>query len=329
MKCIIQVPCYNEETTLPAVLRDLPKSIEGVDCLQIQIIDDGSVDNTVGVAREHGVDHIVSLTHNRGLAEAFKAGVLNAIKENADILVNTDGDNQYAGEDVATLVRCMIEKQADLVIGCRPIMDHHEFPWYKKCLQVLGSWVVRFISKTTVPDATSGFRAYSKNAMLRLNIVSRFSYCLETIVQAGLSNMKVRHVPIRVNDQTRESRLFRSIPEYIYKQGKTVLSMVMLYRPGLFFGLIGSFFLALSGFLTARFLYIIYIRPDVASNFWPTLIAAGIFFVIAGIIFSAGFIAAILHSQRTISEETLYFLRKSFQDECGRKMTDMPDGRTD
>lgn len=328
MKCIIQIPCYNEEATLPAVLRDLPKSIEGVNCLQVQIIDDGSTDNTVAVANEYGVDHIISLNHNRGLAEAFKTGVTNAIRENADILVNTDGDNQYSGADIATLVQCMMREQADLVVGCRPIANHHEFPWYKKYLQFAGSWVVRFISKTTVPDATSGFRAYSKNALLRLNIVSRFSYCLETIIQAGLANLKVRYIPIRVNNSTRESRLFRSVPEYLFKQGKTILSMMMLYRPGLFFGVLGSLFLFISGLLTVRFLSIINVRPEAASNFWPTIIAAGIFLVVAVVVYVAGFIAAILHSHRIISEEALFFLRERFQKEyrCERLDASLDDG---
>jgi glycosyltransferase involved in cell wall biosynthesis len=218
VKLIIQIPCLNEAKTLPATLADLPESIPGIETIEVQIIDDGSVDGTADVARVHGVKHIVSMGSNRGLAKAFAAGVAHAISLGADIVVNTDADNQYCGEDIAKLIPPILENQADIVVGCRPILEHPEFTPVKKALQLAGSWALRKISRTTVRDAPSGFRAFSRLACQRLFIHSTFSYCIETLVQAGNTGLRVKSVDIRVNPQTRPSRLFNSIPQYLKKQ---------------------------------------------------------------------------------------------------------------
>ena len=317
MKLIIQIPCYNEATTLPAVLRDLPTAIEGIDVIETQIIDDGSTDDTVEVARRLGVDHIVRMNRNKGLAAAFRAGVANALQHGADILVNTDGDNQYRGEDVAKLIASMLAEKADMVVGCRPIIDHQEFSRLKKVLQLVGSWVVRVVSKTTIPDAASGFRAYSRDALMRLNIVSDFSYCMETIIQAGNANMKVSHTPIRVNLKTRESRLFRNIPEYVFQQLKTIVAMFILYRSNVFFGLLSLCFFLSSLFLATRYLYLIILCDASMTGFWPSVILSGILLVIGCVCYLSGVLASLLAAQRKLSEETLYHLRRESYDACG------------
>ena len=321
MKVIIQIPCYNEEKTLPAVFRDLPSSIVGVDVIETQIIDDGSNDKTVEVAENLGVDHIVRMNRNKGLAAAFKAGVDNALKNGADILINTDGDNQYCGADVARLVDCMIQEKADMVVGCRPILDHPEFSGMKKLLQIAGSWVVRVVSKTSIPDAASGFRAYSRDALMRLNIVSTFSYCMETLIQAGNANMKVAHTPIRVNPKTRDSRLFRNIPEYLLKQIKTIVSMFILYRSNVFFGILSLCFFLPSVFLALRYLYLIMFLNAPLANFWPSVILSGILLVIGCLCYLSGVLASLFAAQRKLSEETIYHIRRSTYGSTNTKTT--------
>ncbi len=235
MKLFIQIPCFNEEKTLAETVADLPKHIEGIDSIEVMIVDDGSTDRTVDVARECGVHHIVRLGSNRGLATAFRRGTEYALAQGADILVNTDADNQYCGADIPKLVEPVLKHEADLVVGCRPITDHPEFNPVKKLLQLAGSWTLRHISKTTARDAASGFRAFSRETLQRIFIHSKFSYCMETLIQAGNSGIRVASVDIRVNPKTRESRLFKSIPQYIKKSGGTMLAMFVLYRPGRFF----------------------------------------------------------------------------------------------
>lgn len=308
MKLIIQIPCLNEERTLPAVLADLPKQIDGIDVIETQIIDDGSTDKTVETAKALGVTHIISLPHHQGLAAAFKIGAECALDNGADILVNTDGDNQYCGADISLLVKTMLEEKADMVIGCRPIKEHTEFSPLKKVLQRAGSWVVRFASRTTVPDAASGFRAYSAKALLRMNIISTFSYCLETIIQAGILGMKICHVNIRVNPKTRESRLFSNIFQYIYKQAKTILQMFILYRSGTFFSFVSWLFMLPAIMLGVRFMWLLH-EGSPGGNFWPSIILAGVLVVLSSISYLAGILAALLASQRKISEEIVYRLR--------------------
>lgn len=235
MKLVIQIPCFNEEQTLPEVISALPRTIPGIDSIEYMVIDDGSTDRTAEVAKSLGVHHIISLGTNRGLAQAFYQGLNYALDHEADILVNTDGDNQYCGADISKLVEPILQKKADMVIGSRPISQHPEFGTIKKLLQKMGSAVLRFISRTSVPDAPSGFRAFSKETCQRVFVYSRFSYCMETLIQAGTNGLRVTSVDIRINPKTRDSRLFKSIPEYVWKTGKTMLSMFLLYRPMMFF----------------------------------------------------------------------------------------------
>src|SRR4051795_1229111 len=215
MKLIIQIPCLNEEETLPATLADLPREVPGFDTVEWLVIDDGSTDRTVEVARAHGVNHIVRLTNNKGLASGFQAGLDAALKLGADVIVNTDADNQYNGADIPKLVAPIVRGEADLVVGDREVQTIEHFSPVKKSLQRLGSWVVRRASDTTVPDTTSGFRAYNREAALQVQVVSRFTYTLETIIQAGKQLVAIDHVPIRTNPKTRESRLFNSMWSYV------------------------------------------------------------------------------------------------------------------
>ena len=276
MKLFIQIPCLNEEDTLPQTLADLPKRIDGIDEIEVMVVDDGSTDRTIEVAREHGVRHVVSHGSNRGLAAAFSSGRDYALAHGADILVNTDADNQYCGADIGKLVGPILENRADIVVGCRPILNHKEFSSFKKMLQLCGSWALRRISKTTVRDAPSGFRAFSRGALERIFLHSRFSYCMETLIQAGTTGMRVASVDIRVNPKTRDSRLFKSIPQYLRKTGGTMLAMFVLYRPGAFFSLLSTPFFLLATTLGVRFLLLIYAFPDPDRTHLPSLILLSI-----------------------------------------------------
>jgi len=231
MKLIIQIPCLDEEQTLPVTLADLPREVPGFDVVEWLVIDDGSTDRTVEVARENGVDHIVRLTNNKGLASGFQAGVDAALKLGADVIVNTDADNQYYGGDIAKLVAPILEGRADMVVGDRQVMTIEHFSPAKKSLQRLGSWVVRQASATDVPDTTSGFRAYNREAALQLQVVSKFTYTLETIIQAGKMTVAVDHVPIRTNPKTRESRLFPSMWSYVRRNGVSIFRIYTMYEP--------------------------------------------------------------------------------------------------
>lgn len=321
MKLIIQIPCFNEEDTLPATLRDLPRHIEGVDSIEIQIIDDGSTDRTVEVARELGVHHIISFRQNRGLAAAFKAGMDSALERGADILVNTDADNQYRGSDIAKIVRPIIEHRADIVIGCRPIMDHPEFSFPKKILQRFGSWVLRNVSRTSVRDAASGFRAYSLNGMLRLNIYSKFSYCMETLIQAGRLNMKIESVDIRVNPKTRESRLFTSIKSYILKSGRTIVDMYLLYRARFVFVTVSLLFFSAAATLAARYLILIYFFGADRTQFWPSIILSGVLVVMSLQTLMTGILASLVAANRHLSEEVIYRLKKTELEQLRRQQS--------
>ena len=231
MKLIIQIPCLNEEATLPVTLADLPRELAGFDSVEWLIIDDGSTDRTVDVAREHGVHHIVRLTNNKGLASGFQAGVDAALKLGADVIVNTDADNQYYGGDIEKLVAPILAGDADMVVGDRQITTIEHFSPAKKSLQRLGSWVVRQASATSVPDTTSGFRAYNREAALQLQVVSKFTYTLETIIQAGKMTVAVDSVPVRTNPQTRESRLFPSMWAYVRRNGVSIFRIYSMYEP--------------------------------------------------------------------------------------------------
>ena len=231
MKLIIQIPCYNEAETLTIALNDLPKKIEGIDEIEYLIIDDGSTDKTVAVAMEWGVHHVVRFTRNKGLARGFMAGLEACLSYGADIIVNTDADNQYCGEDIEKLVQPILDGTADIVVGERPIDETPYFSWIKKKLQHFGSWVVRKASKTGIPDAPSGFRAFSREAAMHINVVNEYTYTLETIVQAGRNKMAITSVPVRTNPELRSSRLFSSIGSYIKKSMLTILRALLMYRP--------------------------------------------------------------------------------------------------
>ena len=240
MKLIIQVPCYNEAETLEIALNDLPKHIDGIDTIEYLIINDGSADNTVEVAKNWGVNYVVNFKQNKGLAKGFMAGLDACLRNGADIIVNTDADNQYCGDDIEKLVRPILDEKADIVIGERPIDNTAHFSPLKKKLQHLGSWTVRVASHSDIPDAPSGFRAYSREAAMRLNVVNEYTYTLETIVQAGRTKMAMTSVPIRTNPELRKSRLFSSMFGYVKRSTVTIARSFMMYKPLKFFGIIGG-----------------------------------------------------------------------------------------
>lgn len=312
MKLFIQIPCLNEEQTLPEVYNDLPRKIEGIDEIEVLIIDDGSTDRTVEVARELGIVHVLKLGTNRGLAYAFMSGLNYCLEHGADIVVNTDGDNQYYGEDIEKLVEPLLSDTADMVVGCRPILKHKEFSPAKKFFQLLGSWTLRLISKTRIRDAASGFRAMSRKACTQLYVYSRFSYTMETLIQAGNSNMRVASVDVRVNPKTRDSRLFRSSFEHIRKSGTTIMNMFVLYRPGRFFSMIGSLFLLPALILGIRFIYLVFLvpEPDPDRTYLPSLILLAIFAFIGVFSFFLGIIGELIRQQRKLTEEVNRNLRE-------------------
>src|SRR5947207_8376435 len=231
MKLVIQIPCLDEEATLPGVLRELPRHVDGFDVVEWLMVDDGSTDRTVEVARAHGVDHVVRLTNNKGLAAAFQAGIDAALKLGADVIVNTDADHQYRAADIPELVAPILAGRADMVVGDRQVKDIEHFSASKKSLQRLGSWVVRRASGTRVPDTTSGFRAYNREAALQVQVVSRFTYTLETVIQAGKMLVAIDHVPIRTNPKMRESRLFRSVSSYVRTNAASIFRIYTMYEP--------------------------------------------------------------------------------------------------
>lgn len=255
MKLVIQIPCYNEEKALPITLKDLPKKIEGIDEIEVLIIDDGSKDNTVEVAKSLGVKHVVNMPHNYGLAKAFVAGLQKSLEIGADIIVNTDADNQYCANDIEKLVKPILAGDADIVIGTRPVSKIEHFSPLKKLLQKLGSCVMRLISSTEVEDAPSGFRAFSRNSALQLNVFDNYTYTLETIIQARAKGLILKCVPINVNADLRKSKLVKSMFDYIIRSVFTMIRMFIIYRPFRFFAIIAGLFLTLGTILGLRFLY--------------------------------------------------------------------------
>jgi glycosyltransferase involved in cell wall biosynthesis len=254
MKVIVQIPCYNEEETLPLVLETIPKKIEGVDKVEILVIDDGSTDKTVEVAKKHGVDHIVTRARNVGLARQFHEGVNYALEHGADIVVNTDGDNQYPQEKIPELIAPILKGEADIVVADRQTATIAHFSPLKKLFQRFGSYVVNRAAGTNIPDSVSGFRAYSKKSLLRLNIVTRFSYCTETIIQAGNKRLAIASIPIETNPKTRESRLFKNMWHHMYKSGTTIIRAYIMYRPHVVFGTLTAILLVVGLIPFVRFL---------------------------------------------------------------------------
>lgn len=255
MKLVIQIPCYNEEKTLAITLSELPKKIDGIDEIQILVIDDGSIDKTVEIAKLNGVKDFVIMPHNVGLAKAFSTGLTKSLELGADIIVNTDADNQYCAEDIEKLVKPILESHADIVIGARPIENIKHFSLIKKALQKLGSWVMRLVSSTKIADATSGFRAFSRDAALQINVFDNYTYTLETIIQAKAKGLNIISVPIRVNPELRKSKLIKNIFDYIKRSTFTMMRMFIVYRPFRFFAIIGCLFLIPGILLGMRFLY--------------------------------------------------------------------------
>ena len=278
MKLIIQIPCYNEAETLALAVRDLPKQMDGIDTIEYLIINDGSTDGTVEAARALGVHHIVSFHRNKGLARGFLAGLDASLRLGADIIVNTDADNQYCGADIAKLVKPILNKKADMVIGERPIDQTEHFSWQKKKFQHLGSWVVRVASHTDVPDAPSGFRAYSREAAMRLNVVNEYTYTLETIIQAGQSKMAIASVPIRTNPETRPSRLFSSMWRYMKRSASVITRSFVMYKPLKFFGILGAVIFTLGVLLGIRFL--VYLAIGEGSGHVQSLILTAVLLMI-------------------------------------------------
>jgi len=309
VKLIIQIPCLNEEKTLPITLADLPKSIPGVDVIETLVIDDGSTDRTVEVAREHGVNHIVRLTNRKGLAEAFMTGIDACLKLGADIIVNTDGDNQYKGKYIAELIKPILEGKADMVIGDRQVDNVPHFSPLKKKLQKLGSWVVRQVSGTDVPDATSGFRAYSREAALRLNVISKFTYTLETIIQAGKNNIAVTHVPVETNEKLRESRLFGSIPAYLKRSIGTIFRIYTMYEPLRVFSIVGGLVFFMGFLISVRFLYF-YFFVDGGAGHIQSLILSAVLMLLGFQIGVLGVLADLIAGHRRLTEDTLYRVKK-------------------
>lgn len=275
MKLVIQIPCLNEEESLPITIADLPKKIDGIDEIEILIVDDGSSDRTVEVAKELGIKHIVHFNNNKGLAKAFVAGINKALDMGADIIVNTDADNQYCAKDIAKLVRPILDGNADIVIGTRPVSKIRHFSLLKKFLQKLGSLVMRLLSSTNVQDAPSGFRAFSRNAAIQLNVFDNYSYTLETIIQARAKGLIIESVDIDVNPELRKSRLFKNMYIYIMRSIFTMLRMFIIYRPFRFFAICGLISLLIGLGLSGRFLY--YYMIGFGKGHIQSLIFASVF----------------------------------------------------
>jgi glycosyltransferase involved in cell wall biosynthesis len=307
LKLIIQIPCFNEAETLPIALGALPRQIAGFGEVEWLIIDDGSNDDTARVALENGVNHVVRHNRNQGLARAFMSGLDASLRLGADVIVNTDADNQYNAKDIPALVAPIVRGEADIVIGARPIAMIEHFSVVKKALQKLGSWVVRVASRTDIPDATSGFRAISRAAAQRLMVFSDYTYTLETIIQAGQKNMAILSVPIRVNEDLRPSRLLKSIPSYVMRSIATIIRIFVIYRPFRFFGVVGAFLFCLGFLIGVRFLTF-YAAGEGEGHVQSLILAS----VLLGIGFQTvlfAFVADLLAANRKLLEEVRYTQR--------------------
>ncbi len=308
MKLIIQIPCYNEEDYLPKTLADLPEEVPGIDRIETLVVDDGSEDDTVRVARERGVDHLVALPRHMGLAAAWTAGVDAALQAGADVIVNTDADNQYEGDDIETLVRPILEGEADMVIGERPVEEAAEFSWLKKRLQRLGSWTVSRLAGITVPDAASGFRAYSRDAAMWLDVNGSYSYSLETIIRAARRGISIQSVPIRTNSPTRSSRLMRNTPHYLVRQGIDIVRAFTMVRPLRVFGVVALLLLLVGLTGVVRFLLFFFFGNG-TGHVQSLLLSATL--IIAGFVVGMfGLAADMVSANRRLVEESLYRLKK-------------------
>ena len=308
MKLIIQITCYDEAGTLAIALAALPRKVQGFDTVEWLIIDDGSTDETVNVALENGVDHIVRHPCNQGLAHGFMNGINACLSHGADVIVNTDADNQYNADDIPLLVAPILEGKADFVIGARPIETIGHFSLIKKLLQKLGSWVVRWASSTDIPDAPSGFRAISRNAAQRLVVFNDYTYTLETIIQAGQNNMAITSVSIRVNEDLRPSRLVKSIPSYIKRSIFTIIRIFVIYRPFRFFGTVGAILFFIGFILGTRFLY--YYMAGEGDGHIQSVILSGVLLGMGFQTILVAFLADLLAANRRLMEDMRYNLNK-------------------
>lgn len=323
MKLVIQIPCLNEEATLPLVLESMPKHIDGVDEIVILVIDDGSSDRTVEVAREYGVTHFVHHTRNMGLARSFRDGVDYALKHGADIVVNTDGDNQYPQQEIGELVRPILEGRADIVIGDRQTKTIEHFSAFKKLMQGVGSSVVNFAAETDLPDAASGFRAYTREALIRLNIVTQFSYCMETIIQAGNKRLRIESVPIKTNPKTRESRLFKNIFQHMGRSAQAILRSYIMFKPHTVFVTLGVLFLI--GGLIPFIRFLILSWSGAQGAYIQSLIFGSTMLLGAALSFALLIISDLLRTNRVLLEDTLQRVKEiqygdSLVDESERRL---------
>ena len=304
MKLVVQIPCLNEETTLPAVLESIPAKIPGISEIIILVIDDGSTDNTVAVAKRHGVKHFVHHTRNQGLGRSFHDGVLKALELGADIVVNTDGDNQYPQDRIPDLVRPILDNQADIVIADRQTHTIEHFSPFKKWLQRVGSQVVNLAAGTQLPDAASGFRAYSRESLLRLNTITRFSYCTETIIQAGNKGLHIESVAVDTNPKTRESRLFKSTAEHVRKSAITIIRAYVMYKPYMLFGWLGGLLFALGLVPFARFI-LLSIEDGTTRGHIQSLLIGSLLMIAAFLCAVLGVIADLIRTNRILIEDNL------------------------
>ena len=306
-KLVIQIPCLNEGLTLPQTLRDLPTHVPGIDIIEVLVIDDGSDDDTSEVARACGVHRVVRFRSNKGLAAAFMAGLDTALKMGADYIVNTDADNQYSGADIPALLAPLLCGKADIVVGDRNVRTLRHMPRLKRWLQVCGSWVVRQVSNTQVPDTTSGFRAYSREAALRQTIVSEFSYTLESIIQAGKKRMAITHVPVATNASTRDSRLFNSVSSYIQKSAATIVRTYTMYEPLKVFTSIGLMTFSVGFAISLRFLY--YYFDGAGQGHLQSLVLSAVLMIVGFQVLLIGLVADVISANRKLTEELLYRVR--------------------
>jgi glycosyltransferase involved in cell wall biosynthesis len=309
MKVIVQIPCLNEEATLPLVLGSIPKKIKGVDSIEVLVIDDGSTDKTMEIAKKHGVRHFVMHDQRKGLARSFHDGMLKSLELGADIIVNTDGDNQYPQKSIGELVKPIIEGRADIVIADRQVQTIKHFSVLKKLMQRVGTAVLNVAAGTSVPDAPSGFRAYSRETAMQLNIVTRFSYAMETIIQAGNKNMKIVSVPVVTNPKTRESRLFKNSWEHICKSGSAILRAFVMYRPVALFVTMGMLLLVLGAIPFGRFMYFALFQSS--RGHIQSLIIGSVLLIAAFISFALGVIADLIRINRVLIEDGLEQSRRA------------------